>query len=274
MLALVAGQGSLPAIVLATLRSEGRPVVTCAMDGFPPDLGEPVDMPFRIEHLGSFIAGLKARGVTSVCFAGAVRRPPIDPAAVDAATLPLAERLMAALRFGDDGALRTILSFFEEAGLAIRAAHEAVPDLLPPEGVPTLAKPSDSDGADAGRAEAIVAALGRVDVGQACVVAAGQALAIEALPGTDAMLATLTPRPEGLPAGGLLYKAPKPGQDRRVDLPTIGPATVEAAAAAGLSGVTIAAGGVIVLDRDAAIAAADATGLFLWVRRPMPETAG
>jgi hypothetical protein len=266
VLALVAGQGRLPAVVLGALRAEGRRVLTCALETSPPDAGIAVDRPFRLESLASDIDRLVAEGATEVAFAGAVRRPALDPARVDPATRPLMRRMAEALAQGDDRALRTLLGFFEERGLAVRAAHDLVPALLPPEGVLTAAAPGARDRQDAARAAAIVAALGAADVGQACVVAGGQALALEALPGTDAMLATLAPRPAGLPAGGLLYKAPKPGQDRRVDLPTIGPGTVRAAADAGLGGVVIEAGGVMLLDRAEAVAAADAAGLFLWVR--------
>jgi DUF1009 family protein len=91
------------------------------------------------------------------------------------------------------------------------------------------------------------------------------------LPGTDAMLdfvaltgAALRPDPKG--ARGLLYKAPKPGQDRRVDLPAIGPQTIARAAAAGLAGIAWEAGGVMLLDRAATVTAAQEAGLFLWSR--------
>jgi len=208
--------------------------------------------------------------VTEVCFAGGVQRPSVDPSAIDGATFPLVERIGAAIRAGDDAALRTILGIFEEAGFVIRAAHDLVPSLLPPPGVLTLARPDAAAGADAGRAASIVASLGAVDVGQACVVARGQALALEALPGTDAMLGTLVPRSARLPPGGLLYKAPKPTQDRRVDLPTIGSDTVRRAAEAGLQGIVIAAGGVMVLDLPATVTAADRAGLYLWVREAEP----
>ena len=67
-------------------------------------------------------------------------------------------------------------------------------------------------------------------------------------------------------ARGVLYKAPKPGQDRRIDLPAIGPGTVERAAAAGLAGIAVEAGGVMILGFAATVAAADAAGLFLWAR--------
>ena len=267
MLAVIAGSGALPARVVASAQGS---VVTCEMAGSPADLPAGPDIRFRLETLGSLLATLKARGVTEICLAGGVRRPVIDPSAIDGATLPFVERIAGALRAGDDGALRTVLAILEEAGFAIRAAQDIVPDLVPAAGVLSRIHPSPADGADAGRAAGIVAALGRADVGQGCVVAAGQALALEALPGTDHMLACLTPRPAGLPAGGLLYKAPKPTQDRRVDLPAIGPGTVKQAAAAGLTGIVIEAGGVMILDREATVAEADDAGLFLWAREAQP----
>ena len=89
---------------------------------------------------------------------------------------------------------------------------------------------------------------------------------METLGGTDWMLRTLgTERPPG-PEGGLLFKAPKSRQDRRIDLPVIGPPTVTGAAAAGLSGIVIEAGGVIVLEREAVLSEANRLGLFLWVQ--------
>ncbi len=61
----------------------------------------------------------------------------------------------------------------------------------------------------------------------------------------------------------MLVKIAKPGQDRRLDLPSIGPATVEAASQAGLRGIAVEAGGALVVDRDAVVRAADASGLFV-----------
>ena len=136
-----------------------------------------------------------------------------------------------------------------------------------------VGEPTAADIADADRAAKIVEGLGALDLGQGAVVAQGLCLAVETLPGTDAMLAfaalhdpALRPNPKG--ARGVLYKAPKPGQDRRIDLPAIGPETVAGAARAGLAGIAWEAGGVLLLDRDATVAAAAAAGLFLWSRAP------
>ncbi|MFV2052844.1 LpxI family protein [Aliiroseovarius sp. YM-037] len=269
MLALIAGQGRLPVAIADRLEAEGTPFHLCEMEGFPVENcgGRPI-IRFRIEQVGSFLEKLTGLGVNDVVFAGTVHRPPIDPSQIDSKTLPLVPRMLAAIKAGDDAALRGVLSIFEDAGFAIKAAHEVLPELLPAAGVLSDAQPDETAQSDAARGAEIVAAMGAVDVGQACVVSRGQALAIEALPGTDWMLQTLSDGGGGpqRPEGGILFKAPKPMQDRRVDLPAIGPETVRGAKAAGLSGIVIEAGGVMVLDRDATIAEANALGLFLWVR--------
>lgn len=260
MLALIAGTGALPNEVVAELTE--RPVI-CAMEGFLPD-SLTAEIVFPLEHLGSFIADLRAKGVTEICMAGAVQRPTIDPSRIDAATMPLVPILQQAMMAGDDGALRAAIGIFEEAGLHVRAAHEIAPGLLPSLGCLTETQPSETDLADADRASGILRAMGAADIGQACAVAKGQALAVESVFGTAWMLQSLTQRPDA--GGGILFKGPKPDQDRRADLPAIGPDTVTGAVAAGLSGVVIEKGGVIVLQRDRVIAECNRLGLFLYVR--------
>jgi len=298
MLALVAGSGALPAVVAA---AQAQPPMICALQGFAPE-GLTPDLTFRIETLGSLLLTLGQAGVTEVCFVGAIRRPQIDVSLIDAETAPLVPVVMQAIQSGDDGALRAIMGLFEKTGFAVKAAHELAPDLLPRSGVLTTQNPDAADKADAARAADIVAAMGSVDVGQACVVAGVQAVAIETISGTDWMLESLLqpaptlPKTDGmidavggffddligietrsetmaqrdprLPEGGLLFKAPKPEQDRRADLPTIGLATVTKAAEAGLKGIVLEAGGVMVLDQEAVVQACDLSGMFLWVRQP------
>ncbi len=260
MLALIAGTGALPDEVVNCLPN--RPLI-CALEGFEPDTLT-TDLVFPLEQLGSFVADLKARGVTEICMAGAVRRPTVNPARIDAATMPLVPILQKAIMAGDDGALRAVIGIFEDAGLTVRAAHEIAPDLLPPLGSLTEAQPSEADHADADRAAGILRNMGTADIGQACVVLKSQALAIEGIYGTAWMLQSLTQRPDA--GGGILYKGPKPDQDRRADMPAIGPDTVSGAVAAGLSGIVIEKGGVIVLQRDRVIEECNRLGLFLYVR--------
>jgi len=257
MLALIAGTGDLPPAILAHC---DQPVVRCAMAGFAPNI--PVDVTFRIEHLGGFLAELVARGVTDVCMAGAIRRPQIDPSAIDAATLPLVPQIQAAIGLGDDGALRAVIAIFEDHGLTIRAAHDIAPDLLPPSGIHAGGPLPATIDADVAAGDIALAEMGKNDSGQACLICDGRVMLREDQDGTDAMIRGAA----GSAAGGILFKGPKPNQDRRADLPVIGAATAEAVVTAGLAGIVIAAGGVMVLDQARMFDTLNAAGKFLWVR--------
>ena len=264
--AIIAGRGGLPAALVAAMDA---PVVA-ALEDFMPD-GLTPDITFRIERLVPFLRGLEDRGVTQVVFAGAVTRPRLDPAMFDPATAQLVPALMAAMQGGDDATLRAVLAIFQDFGFRIAGVADVAPALVPSGGFLTARVAAAIDDRDAARAAAIVHALGAMDVGQGAVVQQGLCLAVEALPGTDAMLAHVAAlpvslRPDPAHGGGVFYKAPKPGQDMRIDLPTLGPETVRAAAKAGLAGIAWAAGGVICLDKPAMIAIADQVDLFLWAR--------
>ncbi len=294
-LALICGKGRLPRIVAEA--QDERPLI-CVLKGFEPD-GLTADLTFHLETLGTLLGTLTSRGVTQVCLCGAIRRPPIDPARLDAKTVPLVPRLQTALTSGDDGALRIVMDLFQEAGLSVAAVDDLVPDLIPSEGVLTLKTYAPQNTVEARLAERTVAAMGVRDAGQACVVRGDSVLAREDAAGTDAMLTRLArDRAAGsgdfltnpintasdmfggllgdatdwltggtsVSDGGILFKAPKPGQDRRADLPVIGASTPDAVAAAGLAGIVIEAGGVMILDRAKTVARCDALGLFLWVR--------
>lgn len=263
-IAIIAGAGALPGAVAAAL---GRTEV------FAPE-GVAVDLPaerFRFERLVPFLRHLVERDVTGVVLAGAMTRPSLDPALFDPATAQLVPRLLAAMQAGDDATLREVIAVIEESGLEVLGIDRVAPELIPGPGILGAIRPQPADERDVARAAAIVAALGAVDVGQGCVVAGGLCLAAESLPGTDAMLDWVAAtagrlRPQG--ARGVIYKAPKPGQDRRADLPALGPQTVRKAAAAGLAGVAWQAGGVLLLDREDLLAEAERLGLFLWSREP------
>lgn len=265
MLALIAGEGNLPAVLVDTLAE--LPYIA-AIEGHPPAFLTP-DRTFRIEHLGSLLEEFKALGITEVCFAGAIQRPAIDPSEIDAATMPLVPRLTAALSRGDDGALREVLAIFTEAGFAIRGANEFAAALLPVAGTHTARRTEPRHEIDAARAANVLARLGPLDIGQSCVVHQGQVLAVEGRFGTDWMLESLANRPDD--KGGILYKAPKPGQDRRIDLPVVGVETIAAASKARLDGVVVEEDGVMVLDLAAVERAADELRLFFWVRKADAE---
>ncbi|MCJ8139641.1 LpxI family protein [Falsirhodobacter halotolerans] len=256
--AIIAGTGRLPAILAA---GPSRPVVA-AMEGFMPD-GLAPDLTFRLERLAPLMRELSARDVHRVVFAGAVRRPNLDPAMFDPETAALVPRILGAMQSGDDALLRAVIGVFEDAGFAVCGAGDLLPDLVPETGVlcGDVTPEMERDAAFAAR---IVGTLGALDVGQGAVVANGLCLAIEALPGTDAMLDWVRATRQG--AGGVMFKAPKPEQDRRIDLPTLGPDTVTRAAKAGLRAIAWEAGGVLLLDRAEVLRRATDLGVTLWAR--------
>ena len=257
--AVIAGAGGLAREVAAGL---GDPLVA-AIDGFAPE-GLAAES-FRLERLVPFMDSLLDRGIGRVVFAGAVQRPALDPESFDHRTAQLVPRIAMAMRQGDDAALREVIALFEEAGLEVVGLPEVAPALLPGPGFLAGRATAQAE-ADAARAAEVVAALGTLDIGQGAVVAGGLVLAVETLPGTAAMLDFVARhRPHGS-RGGVLWKQPKPGQDRRIDLPAVGPDTVAQATAARLDGIAWAAGEAVLIDRSATVAAAEAAGLFLWSR--------
>ncbi len=260
--AVIAGQGALAPALVAQLAD---PLVY-ALEGHAPPLPATT---FRLERLMPFLDELLDRDVSRVVFAGAIRRPRLDPEAFDPRTAQLVPRILSAMQSGDDAALREVLKIFEENDLTICGVGDIAPDLIPAAGVLT-GDPGPRDRQDVARAAQILDRMGPLDIGQGCVVAQGLCLAIETLPGTDAMLDFVRRhrdlRLDPSQARGVLYKAPKAGQDLRIDLPTLGPDTIEGAAAAGLAGIAWQAGGAILLDRDECLRRAAQAGLFLWAR--------
>jgi len=263
-LGILAGGGVLPARVAEAACATGRPVFIVGLQGH----AEPgVLAPFphtmiRIGAAGQILSALRNHGCRDLVLVGPVRRPSLLDLRPDGEGARILSRIGRAAFAGDDGLLAAVLRVLNEEGFRIVGAHEVLAEALGPRGLLSRAAPDAQAMADVRRGIAVARALGSVDVGQCCVVQQGMVLAVEAAEGTDAMVAragTLT-RPG---YGGVLVKLVKPGQDRRADLPTIGPATLRAAARAGLRGVAFEAGGTILAERAATIALADQAGLFL-----------
>lgn len=260
MLALIAGQGALPG---AVARAQPELPVICALEGFPPDALTP-DFTFRLEKLGDVFPKLRKMGVTRICLCGRVARPKVDPWAISLRSWPLVPRILKALKMGDDGALRVVIALFEERGFTVEAAHVAAPDLIPDVGVLTETPVPEQARLDGLAGDEALIRMGQADLGQACLVLNGHVIATETDDGTDALISS-----QGR-ADAVLYKAPKPNQDRRADLPTIGPNTARNAVSAGLAGIVIEAGGVIVLEQAETFDILNKAGLFLWSReRPV-----
>jgi DUF1009 family protein len=211
---------------------------------------------------GRILSLLRGQGCRDVVLVGPVKRPSILDLRPDGEGARLLARVGRAAFLGDDGLLKAVVRVLADEGFSVLGAHEILTEAVGPAGLLTRAAPDAQALADIDRGVLVTRALGSVDVGQGCVVQQGIVLCVEAIEGTDAMLS----RAAGLKRqgpGGVLVKLVKPGQDRRADLPTIGPRTIQAASEAGLRGVAFEAGGTLLTDRAAIIAAADAAGLFV-----------
>ncbi len=258
-LGLIAGGGGLPVEIARHCQATGRPLFVARLKGFAgPDLAEFPGTDVGIAQLGQCIAAFRNAGVETVCMAGIVAKPDFAALRPDLRGLKALPRVAAAALKGDDALLRALVAEFEAEGFGVQGAHEAMDNLTLPLGPLGRVRPSAIDLEDARLALEAARAVGLTDLAQGAVVRAGVVLATEAEDGTDAMLARLEAG-----RGGVLAKAPKPRQDLRVDLPTIGVATLRGAARAGLSGVVGEAGRMLVLDRPAVAALADELGLFV-----------
>jgi UDP-2,3-diacylglucosamine hydrolase len=267
--AIICGGGSFPLAVATALTQQGRPFILLPMRGFA---GQEVErFPHqwvKLGQLGNLFRIMRAEGASELVMIGSLVRPALHQIGFDLKTLLLLPKVARAYRGGDNTLLSGIANLIEQEGFKVRGVHELLPELLMPEGKAGSIAPSAADEEDIRTGFSIIHALDPYDVGQGVVVAGKRVLVIETAGGTAEMLthlAELRERGKVKFAGraGVLIKAPKPKQDRRIDLPAIGPETIEQAAKAGLRGIAVEAGGTIIADASATAGAADRAGLFL-----------
>jgi UDP-2,3-diacylglucosamine hydrolase len=267
-LAIICGAGSLPFAVAEAARRQGRSIVLFALRGWA-DSERVAAYPhhwIRYGELGRFCRIAHREGCRDVVIIGSVVRPSLWQIWPDLAALRIMPQVVRMLRGGDDHLLSGIMRILEQLGFHPIGAQEIAPEILMPEGAVGRLAPSAAERTDIALGLALIGALGEFDVGQAAVVAGGQVLAVEAAGGTDEMLRQLAElRRKGRirSVGGVLVKAPKPAQDRRVDLPAIGPRTIAAASDAKLAGIAVATAAAIIAEPERVAQAADRAGLFV-----------
>jgi DUF1009 family protein len=264
-LAILAGSGRLPGRLIEACRASGRDYFVVALDGQadPAVVGDSPQMWVPLTAASAAVDALRDKGISELVMAGHVRRPSWgELMRADRRTIGFLSRVGASA-LGDDGLLSAIARELEAEGFHVVSPDDVVDGLLAEPGLLGHRMPDAQASIDVERGVAVARALGALDVGQAVVVQQGIVLGVEAAEGTDALIERCRGLARGGP-GGVLVKVSKPQQDRRVDLPTIGPRTVTRAAAAGLRGVAVEAGRALVLDRDAVVEAADRTGLFVY----------
>jgi hypothetical protein len=254
-----------PFKVAVAARAAGRPVYLIGIEGAAD--AAIADWPhdwFNWGEVGRLFRLLKKANCREVVFVGHVHRPSFKDLRLDLGAVLRLPRLLAFLIGGDDKILTGVIRYFEDRGIQVHGAHEIAPELVLAEGAVGRHKPGRKVRADIETGFRAAAALGRFDIGQGVVVENGLVLAVEAAEGTDRMLARVAELREGRARGaGVLVKRAKPGQELRIDMPTIGERTVEGVARAGLAGIAIQAGHTIAADREALAEAANQAGIFV-----------
>jgi DUF1009 family protein len=279
-LGIIAGGGVLPCVVADAAAARGLQLHIVGIRGEASDAIERHPHTWiKWGEIGKLFAALDKHGCRDLVIIGAVTRPDVANFKLDFGAIKNLPFLVSLGMGGDDHVLSSVVRFLERKGYRVHGADDVAPELLAEVGVLGKHAPSAESRADIALGFEVVRALGALDVGQAAVVAKGYVVAVEAAEGTDAMLDRCAElrrsgRARGRGLVGVLVKAPKPGQEERVDLPTIGPETVNRAAAASLAGIALAAGQVLMAERAAIIEAADRHGLFLFGERLATKAGG
>lgn len=265
---LIAGGRDLPLNVAKSVEQRGDRLTVIEIDPDCPPGRFKDSQRFPLAKFGKVLKVMEKAGVTHVCLAGQVGRPDFSNFKPDISAMRYLPGTLKAAKQGDDALMRHVMGIFESRGFEIISAQTLCQSLLLAAGPIGLHSISADQRADAQQAMMVAQLIGEKDIGQAAVVANGVVLAVEAQEGTDAMLERVAHLPaairgDALSRAGVLAKRLKPGQDSRVDLPTIGPKTVALAAAAGLAGIIADAGEAFVIDRAETVRLADEHGVFL-----------
>lgn len=268
--AIICGGGSFPFAVADALIQHGRRPVLFALHPFAD--AEAVKRYthywWRFGQLGYIVRTARKEGCRDVIFIGTVVRPSIQEIRLDWMTLRMMPRIIRQFYGGDDHLISGIARIVEDQGFRLMGAHEVAPEILMAEGQMGAKRPSARDEVDIARGIEILRATAPFDIGQGVIVACNHVLALEAAEGTDQMLERIVElkkngRIRSSEGVGVLIKAPKDNQDRRFDLPSIGPRTIEGVKNAGLAGLAVLAGGTIVAEPQRIIDIADRANMFV-----------
>ncbi|MET3560269.1 DUF1009 family protein [Bartonella japonica] len=267
--AIIAGNGVLPITVAQELEKNGQnPFLVLLRDEADTVLHRYDHCELSIVELARLVKILKTAGVCNIVLAGGVKkRPLLTQLQFDWKTFLALPKLIGALRGGDDALLRAFIKIIEKHGFYVIGAHEIVPDLLAPRAFNlTSRRATQKEKKDIFLAAQAAKLLGQLDIGQAVVAINERVIAVEGAEGTDNMLwrvCEMRERGQIPPKGGVLVKCAKPQQDHRVDLPSIGPATIMNIVKSGLSGIAVEANRSLILSVKTTIEKANKYSLFI-----------
>ncbi|MCK7611254.1 LpxI family protein [Roseibium sediminicola] len=269
-IALIAGNGALPCQIADGLAATGRDFRIVAIKGEADQATQArAHAQLGWGEIGRLYRFLKRNECQEVLLIGGVsKRPDFTSILGDFGTLKRLPTIIRALAGGDDSLLTKVIRLFEDEGYRVVGIKDVAPQLLASSGVLGNVQPKQADWRDVELALRATQKLGELDIGQAAVAVGGRVVALEGAEGTDAMLQRCADlkqlgRIRAKGRAGVLVKTAKPNQDLRVDLPAVGPRTIDLAIAAGLAGIAVEAHGALIAERAETIAKANAASLFL-----------
>ena len=264
-LGIIAGAGTLPGKVIAACREIGREYVVLAFEGSaePQTIGNAHIKWIKMSSLSTALEIARREGIVELVLVGKIPRPSVVDLLRDVRSAKFMAKVGTRI-LGDDSILSAVVKELEEIeGFKIVGPETIIQGLLASPGVYGKVTPSEDDIADIKRCFEVVHAIGKLDIGQAAIVQNGFVVGVEGAEGTDRLIKRCAEFLDPKLPGGVLVKAAKPGQDRRVDLPAIGPSTVENVVRAGLRGIAVEVERVLVVDRVKMVTAADTAGIYL-----------
>lgn len=261
---VIAGGGVLPEKLILSCEKQGLVPFVIGFQGqtAPHITNGRYHLWTRLGAAADIIQTFKAHHIKNIVMIGHIRRPSLQEICPNWKTAALISRI-GLQAFGDDGLLRAIKGELSNQGFVIHGVQDYVADLLTEDKCYTLSTPNESQLTDIKRGVIIAKTLGSHDIGQCCVVQNGVVLAVEAIEGTDNMIARCADLKRKASHGPILVKSCKPQQDRDLDLPTIGPNTIQNAYESGFSGIVIEAGASLFIDPDECTALANRYKMFI-----------
>lgn len=259
---ILAGEGSLPIILAANAKKQGKEVHVIVLDGFAScdDFSGHNSTQLKIGQVKKIIHFLQQNQVDKVVFAGKISRPKWSSLYVDSLGSKLLAKIAVNKVLGDDKLLNIIMRFVEEYNFQVISPL----DLLDSQNIATQAKPSKSDLEDIRLGLQVLEAISHFDIGQAVIVENGYVLGIEGAEGTDGLILRSKNLKHHESPSGILVKAFKPTQNSKLDIPTIGPTTIANAIEAGLKGIAIGRDKVIILETSKIEKLADQANIFVF----------
>jgi DUF1009 family protein len=268
---IIAGNGRFPFLALQGARSLGHDVTVVGVkeEAFPEleQAARAADASYHaisLGHLGKCIKILREAGISQAVMAGQVKHVKIFSGILpDMTLLSVLTRLKAR---NTDALISAVADVMRDNGIELLDSTVFLGPLLAREGVLTRRPPDEEEQADFAFGYRMADVIAGLDIGQTIVVKAKAVVAVEAMEGTDHVIARAG---ELAGAGTRVVKVAKPKQDMRFDVPVVGVATIEAMQRAGATAITIDAGRTLVIDGDAVFRAADAAGITM-IGRPRP----